>query len=743
MWLRDLGLKWKLIWAFLFLSFAGTTVLVWIAFRSQEALIHLSERRALESNYQRLLQNLQDKRDSALSLAWTVAQDPHVKQFLAAGDRRALLEHLRPTYQRLHGDFGVGQIHFHVPPATSFLRIHRPDQHGDEMAAFRATILHVIRTGEPAGGLEWGRTGYGIRGVVPVLLHGKLTGTVEVGFSLGEAFVRSFRAQTGCHITLYVKDVEGGEEPLALTTTLERAPALASARFDAFRESPAPELRMPMPTERGVSGLLGPVHDFSGRLVAVSELRVDRRPFLAIMDGFRMEMAAVEAVGLLLAALVVWGLVTRFLAPIREMVQGAAEIVAGERLHMPVRGRDEMSRLARALNSMVGYLEASRQRAKDYAQNLEQEVQRRTRELRLSEERYRTLVDQVPLVVFQMTPDRRLRFINSHVWEMLGVEPSELLNVPEALDRFVHAEDRERVREGFRVAVAAGSDWVGEYRMETPQGRLLHVREHAVSAKDEDGRVIRVDGILVDLTDQRRLQEKTVQAEELRTLGEISARLAHEIRNPLTSIGGLSRRTLRDLPEDHRARRWVQGIVTEVERLETILQMILSYIQPGEVQLEPGDLRPLLAGLMEELAPEFLARGRRLNWETPPCLPTLLLDRDQLRRALESVLRHALFSMEENGVLDVAVAPGQEGVHIRCSYASPLLSQDDLDHYFYPFLAQGTPDPALLRLPMARLIVYRHGGVMQVSRAEGQEIVLTVTLPALQGSTDLREPEIR
>jgi hypothetical protein len=44
---------------------------------------------------------------------------------------------------------------------------------------------------------------------------------------------------------------------------------------------------------------------------------------------------------------------------------------------------------------------------------------------------------------------------------------------------------------------------------------------------------------------------------------------------------------------------------------------------------------------------------------------------------------------------------------------------------------------------MARLIVYRHGGVMQVSRAEGQEIVLTVTLPALQGSTDLREPEIR
>jgi PAS domain S-box-containing protein len=729
--LGDVSLKWRLLAAFLLISFFGTTALVWIAFRSQQALIHLGERRTLESHYQQLLQGIQAKRDQALSLAWSVALDPHVQEFFARRDREALLEHVTPMYRRLHDDFGVRQIHFHIPPATSFLRIHRPERYGERMDEYRRTVLHAVESRRGVSGIEWGPTGHGIRGVVPVEKEGSLIGTVEVGFSLGHPFAREFKARYGCDLTVYAPDVDGEDHLAILASTVEGPTHLRSSDFREFQARPSPVFKIPIPGKEDSSALIGPVTDFSDSVVVLVEVRIDRGPTLALLSRYRTEMTIVEVAGLILATLVVWIVVQRFLSPIGQMVQGAAEIVSGERLHMPVRGKDEMGRLARALNNMVGYLEASRQRMKDYATNLEMEVQARTRQLRESEEKFRTLVEKVPLMVYRMTPERDLTFVNEFSKEMLGASPSELMGSPRALDAFVHPADLERVRTEFWGAVSGRREWVGEYRMRSTQGRIAFVREHAVPVADESGNVLHVDGIIVDLTDQKELQEKSVQSEELKTLWEISARLAHEIRNPLTSIGGLSRRLLKELPEGHSARRWIEAIVQEVQRLETILQMTLSYIQPIEVRLCPDDLTAMLKGLLVDISPEFSHRGRGLSWSISPGIPKVPMDRPLLSRAFESLCRHTLFIMDEGGTLMVTAEQEDDRVRISWRYPSSVLSRDDLDHYFYPFHVEGPPDPALLDLPMAKVILFRHGGLVRADFAAEHEVLLTVTLPAV------------
>jgi PAS domain S-box-containing protein len=741
--LGDISLKWKLLIAFLLLSFAGTTSLVVIAVHSQKVLIRHSEQETLQAHYQHFMESILNKQDQALGLATALATDPYVKRTFVQRDRQSLLDHLLPAYQALRQQYGVRQIHFHLPTAESFLRIHRPDQHGESMASYRRMIVQAYTSREGVGGLERGDTGYGIRGVVPIELEGSPTGTVEVGLSFGDPFVFAFKRQYHCDVTLFVPDPQEGSNIVPLASTLALPRTVVPSRLADFTDRHAPMIWMPLPTEGDVSGLLGPVRNFSGQVVALVEIRIDRTPVLSLLNRTKTTMGLVELIGLLMATLVVWLVAHRFLQPIREMVRGASEIVSGDRVYMPVRGRNELGQLARALNNMVGYLEASRQRMNDYAKNLEKEVRARTRELRKSEEKYRTLVDNVPLVVYQMTPERTLTFLNQYTKEMLGVEPSTLLEVPNALDRFIHSEDLDFVQESWRKAVSTGRDWAADYRLQTSPGRTIYVREQSVPLLDDQGRTILMDGIIVNATDQKKLQEKTLQAEELKTLGEVAARLAHEIRNPLTSIGGVSRRLMRELSESHPARPWGEVIVKEVERLESILQMILSFIQPVEIFLVACDLGNLMRTLLEGLTAEFQTKNRELAWTIAPDIPQVFMDPEQLKKALQNICRHTLYLMDAGGGLHINVTSEDDLIRIRWRYRSSSLSQDDLDHYFYPYLAKISLDSALLDLPRSKLILHKHGGLVQVVQGEENEIILNVTLPIIHEDKPSRPPDLR
>ena len=746
---RNLSLKWKFLIAFLFLSFVGTTTIVLIAMQSQTKLIDMSERSMLKGHYQHLLQSIEFKENQALSLADAIAKDPSVIEAFERRDRDALYDHLLPVYEKLRNEHGVRQIHFHTPPAKSFLRIHQPTLYGGDMSSYRRTIIEAFSKTEGVGGLEWGDTGYGIRGVVPVISTEGDTerpiGTVEIGFSFGRVFAEEFKERYGCSLTVYVRDRNGNNKgsPLPiLATTLDDPKELKLSDFRYFERNNAPVLSMPMPERKDVSSLLGPVMDYSEHVSALVEIRIDRRDILALLSKTRNTMFLLELIGLIVATLTVWILVHRFLLPVREMVRGAAQIASGNRIYMPIRSRDEMGRLAMALNNMVGFLEASRSRMKDYAEDLEEEVQERTRELRKSEEKYRALVENVPLIVYQMTPDREVTFINLYAQDMLGIRPSDIIGVSEGLDAFIHAEDRDYVQSGFRQAVAAGSEWSGEYRLETPKGKTYYVSDYAIPIIEEHERVNRMDGIIVDSTAQKKLQEKTLQTEELRTLGEISARLAHEIRNPLMSIGGLTRRLLKEMPEDHKERAWIKIIITQVQRLESILHTIISYIQPLDVKLKPCDIGEIMEEIIRELLTEFRRKNFDLTWTIAHRLPKVAMNEDMFRKAFTTLCRHTLFFMDEGGRLHITSRVEGDRVLIRWQYPNSTFSRDDLDHYFYPFVSTGPPDPVIHDLPIAKIILHKHGGLIQVSLRKKGEIVLAATLPVFN-EEPLRAPDFR
>jgi len=122
---------------------------------------------------------------SRLSLAIeSLLQDNQAVSAFAQRDRETLLARHADLYQRMRDDYDVAQYQWHVPPATSFLRFHRPERFDDDLSEFRATVVGTNRNQRPVRGLEVGRGGPGVRIVYPVFQNANHLGSVELGGSI-------------------------------------------------------------------------------------------------------------------------------------------------------------------------------------------------------------------------------------------------------------------------------------------------------------------------------------------------------------------------------------------------------------------------------------------------------------------------------------------------------------------------------------------------------------------------------
>jgi PAS domain S-box-containing protein len=732
--LRDISLKWKLLIPFLFLASMGAAALFMVSYRFQASLIYVNEAERLRNQYRYFLNEIDFKTNMAMSLACLVARNADLAEAFAKRDRKQLIDLLHPAYQKLHEGFGVKQFHFHVPPATSFLRLHALDKYGDSMEAYRHTINKARETGTGVGGLEWGVFGFGIRSVVPVFHEGKQVGTVEFGLSFEEPLLEEFKKSYGSDLTLYVHGGAGDKDVKVFASTLSKA-LLPLELFNQAFNTGEVVFHTARLESRDVAIIAGPVRDFSSKVVAVVEISVDRSPTLALLKRYGTIAIAIGVTGLALSISFVWFISVIFTRRIEEVAQAADEIAAGHRdARVAVKSADELGTMARAINEMLTSLEESRRRVDDYAQNLELMVEERTYALKESEKTYRSLVENVPLIVYLVMPDGMTMFLNRFVEHTIGVVPHRLTGHHEVWAEYIHPDDRARVLARFDECLTQGKEFFAEYRMTHKNGHLLYVIDHAIPVFDDGNEFIRLDGIVVDVTARRELERKIMQAEELQTLREVSARLAHEIRNPLTSIGGLTRRLFKSFDSSDPRREKAELIVVEVERLEKILKMMTAYIEPKSIRLRSCDLNMMVSNAVETVRSEFQNEGFSIKLCLDRSLSRIRLDCDLFLSVLINLMENAFFRMKEKGEIQVATHRNGEYAKVILAYKVPYISDDDIEHFFYPFVAdypfaKGKPDAAIMDVPMCRVIIHKHGGVIDVSKENNNVVKIAISLP--------------
>jgi PAS domain S-box-containing protein len=725
--IKSLSLKWKLLIPFLFFAFVGTTSLTIIGLTSQQRLIIEEEKKILLRYHHRFLEELDQKGTQAMSLATMIAENPQVQSLLAQRDRQGLIDLLMPTYVQLKMYFNIEQFHFHLPGAISFLRLHYLERFGDDMSLYRKTIMDAAQKGKPVAGLELGATGFGIRAVAPIYFNFQVVGTVEIGHSFDTAFLEDLHERWGIDLALYAIKDAGILKPMARAGKFTEDHLIHEHVPAAATESTVLLVAPSEHTDRSL--LFAPVRDYSGVPVAILEINLDRSEIESKLSNTRNLMILIGATGIALSFLLTYLVIRSFIKPISTLVSEAHDIAQEKReSHLDQGPKDEIGSLTEALNLMLDSLKEKRMAIEEHARTLEKRVRERTADLVTSEEKYRTLVENVPLIVYRVLADGTTEFINSYLTESLGYTIEEAVSDKkfwsEKICGLAAPKEGETCIESFHN----GEEHRTERPVKDKEGRVLTFMDHAIPARETNGSVKWVDGIMIDITELKNLQERALRTEEIRILGGISAHVAHEIRNPLIAAGGFARRLRDALPESDPRKKQADIIVKEVARIEDFLRVLFASISPFDLVVTDVDLNRLLAEKTAGMEGLLKTKGVEAVLELMPALPAIQADKDRLQEAFENLIRHAIVSTPPGENLVISSAHSADRAVVRLQHKVLRLSDDDLDKFFFPHIEEKR-EWTVVDLPLSRIIIHRHGGKVDLSREGENTVVLNIELP--------------
>ncbi|MDF0652341.1 MAG: ATP-binding protein [Nitrospira sp.] len=244
-------------------------------------------------------------------------------------------------------------------------------------------------------------------------------------------------------------------------------------------------------------------------------------------------------------------------------------------------------------------------------------------------------------------------------------------------------------------------------------------------------------GVFKDLTQIRDLEEEMRRKEWLASLGEMSAGMAHEIRNPLGAMAGAMQMLRKDLQVDDTSRRLMDIAVREATRLDTIITEFLQYARPPALNLAEYDLNKVLAETLDLVQHEARSRTN-ISIVPAPCAGPLpaQVDQDQMKQVFWNLAVNAFDAMPRGGELTIATGcrkvdvTGRKAEVVEVSFqdTGEGISRQNLDKIFLPFFTTKKRGSGL-GLAAAHRIVDLHGGWIKVESQERQGTRFGVCLP--------------
>ena len=186
----------------------------------------------------------------------------------------------------------------------------------------------------------------------------------------------------------------------------------------------------------------------------------------------------------------------------------------------------------------------------------------------------------------------------------------------------------------------------------------------------------------------------------------------------------------------------VEIIVKEVSRLETILRMILNYIQPLNLHMTPIDANELVGTALKAVDVDDLIRKKDIQVDVHLATEPAMVSADypQMERLLETFIKNGVHQMENGTVLAISTSVSEDIFFLFLQYPVQHMAPDDVEHFFYPFAAsQASYDT--VDLPMTKIIVHKHGGTVDVFLNKSGELVIRVSLPLIGESKHLLSEE--
>ena len=228
--------------------------------------------------------------------------------------------------------------------------------------------------------------------------------------------------------------------------------------------------------------------------------------------------------------------------------------------------------------------------------------------------------------------------------------------------------------------------------------------------------------------------KKEAKLDRLTLIGEMAAKVAHEIRNPISSIN-LNLELLEDELEGFKGRvqtdeaeELVRSIREMLDGLSRFVQDYLQFARLPSMEFKPHDINFILENLLSFLSTEIRDRKVELITDFDENIPLLMLDEDQLNRALMNVLKNSIEAMPDGGRLIVSTRLKGDAAVINISDSGTGIERREWDKIFLPFYSTKKNGTGL-GLPLAEQIIREHGGSISLTSVVGKGTTFTISLP--------------
>ena len=333
----------------------------------------------------------------------------------------------------------------------------------------------------------------------------------------------------------------------------------------------------------------------------------------------------------------------------------------------------------------------------------------------------------------------KVRLVNRAGEKLLGRKEGEVLGsgVEEVLGPVA-----EKVQDSLeRSLVYSGEEIVLSRR----GGDRVPLRMSISPLRDDGGKLNGVVVMLSDLREEKALQEERRRLDRLAFLGEISAVMAHEIRNPLAGMGAGLQHLRTKLEEGDGKREAIERILKEGERVNRIIEDILLISRPPQLNLAPCDISELIEEVISLWEERARGQGVEIRKYYASELPMVRGDRMRLHQAFSNLISNGVEAMLDGGELSIAVTgPGREDmlgdgqgsglwgedghVEVEIRDTGVGIKKEDLGKIFEPFYTTKVRGTGL-GLAITRRIINEHGGEIEVESEEGVGTRFVVRIP--------------
>ncbi len=359
---------------------------------------------------------------------------------------------------------------------------------------------------------------------------------------------------------------------------------------------------------------------------------------------------------------------------------------------------------------------------KEYAETLQNELEENIRLRREVEELYnylRSIIDNLPDKIYELNRDGIINYVSRHLDKGLHREGD-----PQGkhFTEYVAPEHKDYVMSKWEDA-KKGIFEPYELELTTRKGRR-HLLMTPGPVKGTDRFVL----VERDVTEMKELETKYYESQKLAAIGQLSAGIAHEVRNPLSSIKmSLQILEKRMQPEGNDLKRF-RIAQREVEHLEKLVSDVLIYAKPLTPQMEPSDMRSVVEGSLAMVEKALDEKEIEVLREFPEDPGMVSVDQAMMRQALINIFQNAAEAMDKGGRLRISLKSDPEHLILEVEDNGCGIDEEDRPHLFNPFFTRKNYGTGL-GLTQVKKIIDQHGGEIAIRSRKGEGTCFVITLP--------------